>query len=153
MINKAFTLLEIIIVIIIIGVLASLALPRLFAMVEYSKAAEALSFMATIRSAVERCYLQQNGTYVGCEDWDAIGLDDQSSVPNSHFDYIFDRCQMFGTLGFCIQANRNNYENGDSEDKILIRLDNANRLYRCGYGLFDQLTDNNGPCPPASALP
>lgn len=40
--KKAFTLLELVIVIIIIGVLASLALPRMFRVIEGTKAAEAV---------------------------------------------------------------------------------------------------------------
>ena len=40
--KKGVTLLEIIIVVIIIGVLASLALPRLFSTVEFSRSAEAI---------------------------------------------------------------------------------------------------------------
>lgn len=55
--SKAFTLLEIVIVIIIIGVLASLALPKLFGMVESSRSAEALASFATLRREIERCYL------------------------------------------------------------------------------------------------
>ncbi len=66
--NKSgFTLLEIIIVIIIVGVLASLALPKFFQTVEFSKSTEALATIGTLRQAMERCYLQnQPNTYVGC---------------------------------------------------------------------------------------
>lgn len=69
-INKksGFTLLEIIIVIIIVGVLASLALPKFFQTVEFSRSTEALASMGTLRGALERCYLQAQpgNTYVGC---------------------------------------------------------------------------------------
>ncbi len=66
--NKSgFTLLEIIIVIIIVGVLASLALPKFFQTVEFSKSTEALTTIGTLRGALERCYLQLDpSTYVGC---------------------------------------------------------------------------------------
>ena len=46
--KKGFTLLEIIIVIIIVGVLASLALPRFFSTVEYSRSTEALASLTSV---------------------------------------------------------------------------------------------------------
>ena len=51
--KKGFTLLEIIIVVIIVGVLASLALPRLFSTVEYSRSTEALAAIGSMRSAMD----------------------------------------------------------------------------------------------------
>lgn len=51
------TLIELVIVIIIVGVLASLALPRFFLMIERSRAAEAITNIGVIRQAMERCYV------------------------------------------------------------------------------------------------
>jgi len=93
--QSAFTLLELVIVVIIIGVLASLALPRMFSMVEYSRSAEAWANIATIRTAMERCYLNNDGDVWGlacCLNCDGItkGLDiqDPTDSPGSHFGYI-----------------------------------------------------------------
>ena len=61
--RSAFTLLEIIIVIIIIGVLTSLALPRMFAMVKASEGVEAVQAIATIKAAMERYALMNDGMY------------------------------------------------------------------------------------------
>ena len=63
--TKGFTLLEIIIVIIIVGVLASLALPRFFSTVEFSRSTEAMGSMSALRQSMERCYLANSGTYAG----------------------------------------------------------------------------------------
>ena len=64
--NKSgFTLLEIMIVVIIVGVLAALALPRLFGTIEYSRSTEAFSAFASIRSSMERCYLEHRD-FTGC---------------------------------------------------------------------------------------
>ena len=54
--KKGFTLLELIIVIVIVGVLASLALPKLFSVIVGARSTEAIATIATIRSAMERCY-------------------------------------------------------------------------------------------------
>ena len=54
---SGFTLLELIIVLIIIAVLTSIALPRLFSIVEFSKSVEAIESIRVLRHAVERCYM------------------------------------------------------------------------------------------------
>ena len=63
--NKAdsgFTLVELAVVVVIIGVLAAFAVPRFLASVERSKAAEAFNYLATTHSAMERYHARQ-GTY------------------------------------------------------------------------------------------
>jgi len=60
--RKAFTLVELAVVIVIIGVLAAFGVPRFLKSVERSKAAEAFGYLAAVRSAQER-YNAQNRTY------------------------------------------------------------------------------------------
>ena len=60
--RKAFTLVELAVVIVIIGVLAAFGVPRFLKSVERSKAAEAFSFLSAVRSSQER-YLAQYGQY------------------------------------------------------------------------------------------
>ena len=57
-----FTLVELAVVVVIIGVLAAFAVPRFLASVERSKAAEAFNYLATVHSAQERYHARQ-GTY------------------------------------------------------------------------------------------
>lgn len=65
--NKSgFTLLEVIIVIIIIAILASVGMPKLSSMTNKAKAKEGLSAIPLIRSDLEQCYLMSNNTYAGC---------------------------------------------------------------------------------------
>ncbi len=57
-----FTLVELAVVVVIIGVLAAFAVPRFMASVERSKAAEAFNYLASVQSAQER-YHAREGTY------------------------------------------------------------------------------------------
>lgn len=74
--NKSgFTLLEIIIVIIIVGVLASLALPKLFSNVAFSKSVEAVNIAGTVRRTMNSCsYMGGSFNAANCLTLAELGL-------------------------------------------------------------------------------
>ncbi len=74
--RKGFSLVELAVVVIIIGVLAAFGVPRMLKSVERSKASEAFKYLAAVRAAQER-YQAREGTYAG----DLATLDTEQSTP------------------------------------------------------------------------
>jgi prepilin-type N-terminal cleavage/methylation domain-containing protein len=119
--NKSgFTLLEIIIVIIIIGVLASLALPKLFKTVEYSRSSEALSNLVALRGGVDRCFTSQ-GDYSKCTNPGVdLDVDNPNLVAGRLFDYTI--TNNGATAGYAIEAKRNATQYSGQNPNSLITL-------------------------------
>jgi len=74
--KSGFTLVELAVVIVIIGVLAAFAVPRFRASVERSKAAEAFNYLSSIQAAMERYHARQ-ATYAA----EVNDLDIQFTAP------------------------------------------------------------------------
>ena len=81
--KKGFTLIEIIIVIVIIGVLATLALPRITGQIEAARGAEAMNMFGAIRRAAINCVdmgntdgtvAQANAAAANCLTWAQLGM-------------------------------------------------------------------------------
>jgi len=70
-----FTLIELLVVVLIVGVLASIAIPQYFKVVERSRVSEAMALASSVKSAQER-YLSNGGMY--CNDFTKLDI----SYPN-----------------------------------------------------------------------
>jgi prepilin-type N-terminal cleavage/methylation domain-containing protein len=144
---KGFTLLEVVIVVIIVGVLATLALAGMFDVIERSRIAEAMAMAQTIRSAMERYALMNNGSYNGVsigmhngdhcgDDWSLLAIENPSCTANSHFDYgVSGGLTFFGKKGFLIVCTRNGRDqSGPSQDgRILINYEETNPIITTGW--------------------
>ncbi|MCA9405934.1 MAG: prepilin-type N-terminal cleavage/methylation domain-containing protein [Candidatus Omnitrophica bacterium] len=129
--KQGFTLLEIIVVIIIVGVLASLALPRLFSTIETTRGGEASRAIGVIRGAMERCYLQGNQAYTGCTI-SVLDIDDPGTMPGAHFGYAV---SVTGAQTYTVTATRNSTEGGSTSDFIRFTQTTAG-VTRTGSGAF-----------------
>lgn len=136
---KSFTLLELLIVIIVIGVLASVAMPRLFSLVEYSRSTEAFITIRHISESMERCYLI-TGNYDLCDfnspgnDPNNLDIDDPGLQPGAHFTYKVN--QMGNPFKYRVTATRNATDNGTAGDTIVYRYRTTGVLDRSGTGAF-----------------
>ena len=130
--NQGFTLLEVIIVIIIVGVLSSLALPRYVSTVEYSRSTEALNMFSALRESMERCYSVQKD-YTNCT-LSKIDFADPSGNAKSHFGYA---STTNTASGYSITATRNStLDSGDGTSTIVLTYDETNGATRSGTSKF-----------------
>ena len=154
---QGFTLLELIIVIIIVGVLASLALPKFFAMIEESRSVEALSNISAIRQAMERCYVMATSSGVDGANCtlhgdgaaipyditlNTLDLDSPENSPNAHFKYF---AYYGGPAGnrqnLLISAQRNTVDGGNGTSGITFYMC-LGYYSRKGSGVYKGLSEN-----------
>ena len=117
--QKGFTLLEIIIVLIIIGVLASLALPSFLGLVQKSYSGEADQSASAIRGAVLRCNTTKSD-YTQCP-FTNIDIADPTNAAGSHFGYVIGGDS--NTL--IVTATRNVTDGGSNTNTILLTQDDG----------------------------
>lgn len=99
--KKGFTLLELIIVIIIIGIIMGIALPRYINVSEKIRAAEGIGILGALRSAQMRYYLQFG-------DYSVVGDCSNTDTPITSFGTVkyfkFSACTNFAWFGSTVVA-------------------------------------------------
>lgn len=93
-------MLELLMVVIIIGILATLALPQYMSFIEKARAAEAISTMGAIRTAENLAKLE-NGTYTS--DSTALSITFPTSGNSTYWTYTVSGA---GDTGFSVTATR-----------------------------------------------
>lgn len=136
--NEGFTLLEVIIVVIIVGVLATTALPRLFRTVEFSRSTEAFAAMGAIRSSMERCVLKYgSGNYAFCDNFTTEIDVNPGTEAGTHFSYSITSASK---NGYTITATRNSLDGGNSVDTIRMVVNyGTGSITKSGSGAFSKL--------------
>ena len=84
---SGFTLTEILIVVIIVGILATLALPMLVKTLEKAKLGEAASNLNLIRTG-EKIYFLEWSTFTS--DLDSLNIEDPNDATKRYFDYTIE---------------------------------------------------------------
>lgn len=126
---SGFTLVELAVVVVIIGVLAAFAVPRFLASVERSKSAEAFNFLATVHSSQERYHARQ-GTYAD----DITNLDTEMVAP-----------EYFTVGAVAVPASESDLETG--WELTLTRLGAS-----AGYGAYTVVFNHDGFDPVTSTI-
>ena len=97
--KQGFTLIELMVVIVIMGILAAVAVPKLFGMIAKSKASE-LGPAAGTYVKLQDAYVAEKGTYVG--SWTMIGY----NMPSSNNFAYSDKDLAGGTTEISTLSNK-----------------------------------------------
>ena len=92
---RAFSLLELMAVIVVVGIIATLIIYRIAPTVDFAKASTCSHNVSEINSAIERWYIDKN-------TWPATNLSDLAADPN-YFPGGIPTCPMTGS-GYSINA-------------------------------------------------
>ena len=71
---------------------------------------EGLENLATVRQAMNRCYMTQSASYTPCLNFNELDIEDPGTAPSTHFTYSTPFTVAATT--FTILANRNSTDGG-----------------------------------------
>ena len=103
--EKGFTLVELMIVVVIIGILASIAIPKFSSMISKAKTTEAKNILNQVVS-LETSYYYSNSTYKDFVDGADEPLIDFEVPSNAKFNYKFDTDGADASLGLATATEK-----------------------------------------------
>jgi prepilin-type N-terminal cleavage/methylation domain-containing protein len=152
--SRGFTLLEILIVIIIVGVLAAVALPSYFSHIEGARGTEAAHTVGIIRRAIQACY-SQSQDFTSCINWNALGMNDPGLDPASHFVYTLGQSGAPG-CDYYIEVRRNSVDNPNWSGSLTSAMTAGSyngALFMCAGAPYSGVRTSNCPSIPSGCIP
>ena len=136
MYRKGFTLLELLIVVIVIGILAAIALPQYMSTIERSKAGEAMANIGAIRSSLDRYWYESGGDLSGAtlpdsadENDTTLDINNPNAVTNKLYTYSISGLSASGDRAYTVTATRT--ARGETYNVWWIQTDNnTGALYK-----------------------
>ena len=122
--RSGFTLIELVVVVVIVGALASIALPRYVTFKERAIVAEALNAFGTIKKAEEMQRLE-TGSYITCQNAAQFAANLSLTFNQTNWVYLV---VSFSSSTFIIEADRTSANNGNSSLFILFTWDSTTRI-------------------------
>ena len=132
--QKGFTLIEMMIVVVIVGILASIALPAYQDYVKKGKAAEATGNLADLRVKMEQ-YFQDNRTYMG-----------GTCAPASGAKYFTYTCSVQTATTYTLKAAGNSSEKMDNFEYTVNQANAKTSKFDGTTGATCWLTSKGGSC-------
>jgi len=131
--RKAFTLIEVLVVVIIIGILASIAIPQYTKTIQKAKTAEAMIALGSLRCAMDRywyehvaigSYDQQldNATFLFPEQGDIVlDISNPNRAPNRQWNYALWDSNSLDVKQYEIEARRL-LPDGGQDDNVWVQM-------------------------------
>lgn len=129
MTRKGFTLLEVLIVVIIIGILASIAMPQYLKTLEKARASEAMTNIGSIRVALDRYYYENDFDLSGATLL-TLDIDNPNDMTVKLYSYAISGISGAGAeRAYTITATRT--AGGDTYNVWWVQTDNnTGELYK-----------------------
>lgn len=119
--QKGFTIIELLVVIVIIGILLALALPNLFAAQARGRDTDRKNTLKIAHRELED-YFMDNSTYPTEADWANHVSDDGRNAPrNETVEYTGVNCDADGCNGYEVSLDAENKNDPEAEDGKFVR--------------------------------